>query len=76
MIDHSLSGSTTARDVLGADAVLAALRRHVGHQLRCARVSCPDVAGYVVETVSLRCEDCGEVVLEGVQRLLKRRVRR
>jgi len=51
--------------------VYAALKRHVGHSLVCARKS-SDVAGYVVETVALRCDDCGEVILEGTQRILKR----
>lgn len=55
-----------------ADAVLALLRRHVGHQLLCARETSGDIAGYVVETVSLRCTDCGEAILEGTQRLLKK----
>jgi len=55
-----------------SDAILAELRRHVGHTLRCKRETTGDVAGYVVETVQLRCEDCGDVVLEGVQRLLRK----
>lgn len=55
-----------------SDELLAELRRHVGHTLRCKRETTGDVAGYVVETVQLRCEDCGDVILEGVQRLLKR----
>ena len=54
------------------DELLAELRRHVGHTLRCKRETTGDVAGYVVETVQLRCEDCGDVVLEGVQRLLRK----
>jgi len=48
------------------------LRRHVGHQLRCARETTGEVSGYVVETVVLRCEDCGEVVLEAMKRVRKR----
>jgi hypothetical protein len=55
-----------------SDELLAERRRHVGHTLRCKRETTGDVAGYVVETVQLRCEDCGDVILEGVQRLLKR----
>jgi len=51
--------------------LLVSLRRHVGHQFRCARET-NDVAGYSVETVALRCEDCGEVVVEATARLLKR----
>ena len=58
---------------LTADALLGELRRHVGHTLRCKRETTGDVAGYAVDTVALRCEDCGEVILEGVQRLLKRK---
>lgn len=54
------------------DDVVTELRRHVGHSLRCVRETTGDVAGYVVETVALRCEDCGEVVLEATQRVLKR----
>jgi len=39
------------------------LLRHVGHTLRCATESY-QVDVYTVETVALRCEDCGEVVME------------
>ena len=39
------------------------LRRHVGHTLRCARES-NTAAGFTFETVSIRCEDCGEVLVE------------
>ena len=59
-----------------AEVLAATLRRHVGHRLRCARESTGEVAGYVVETVALRCDDCGEVVLEAVQRQFKRTRRR
>jgi hypothetical protein len=59
-------------DELGTAAVLARLRRHVGHTLRCSRETSGDVAGYVVETVALRCDDCNEIVLEAIQRLLAR----
>jgi hypothetical protein len=48
------------------------LRRHVGHQLRCARETSGDVSGFTVETVVLRCEDCGEVVLEATKKIHKR----
>jgi len=53
-------------------AVVARLRRHVGHRLRCARETTGDLAGYVVESVQLLCDDCGESILEGTQRLLKK----
>ena len=63
--------------MMRTDERLAALRRHVGHTLRCVREKSGDpVAGYVIDTVALRCEDCGEVILEGVQRLLKKRAKR
>jgi hypothetical protein len=39
------------------------LLRHVGHTLRCAREAY-SVSVYTVDTVALRCEDCGEVVIE------------
>lgn len=54
------------------DELLAVLRRHVGHSLRCVKESTGDVSGFVVDTVQLRCDDCGEVVIEAMQRLLKR----
>jgi hypothetical protein len=54
------------------DDLVDRLRRHVGHSLRCVKESSGVVEGYVVETVALRCDDCGEVVLEAVRRLLKR----
>jgi hypothetical protein len=56
--------------------LIASLRRHVGHQLRCARETSGNIGGYVVETVALRCDDCGEVVIEATQQLLKRSRRR
>ena len=49
-------------------ALVVILRRHVGHSLRCVRQSCT-VAGWVMETVAIRCEDCGEIVIEGTERL-------
>lgn len=52
------------------EELVAELRRHVGHVLRCSVADSGDVAGYVVETIAIRCEDCGEVVLEAVQRVL------
>ena len=58
---------------IGDELLAVTLRRHVGHSLRCVRESTGDVGGFVLETVALRCDDCGEVVLEAVQRLLKRR---
>jgi hypothetical protein len=58
---------------IGDDLLAATLRRHVDHALRCARATTGDIGGVVLETVSLRCDDCGEVVLEAVQRLLKRK---
>lgn len=57
---------------IGDELLAATLRRHVGHSLRCVRESTGDIAGFVVDTISLRCDDCGEVVLEAVQRQLKR----
>jgi len=53
------------------DELLAQLRRHDGHQLRCARDR-NAVGECIVETVALRCEDCGESVLESVQQVRKR----
>jgi hypothetical protein len=51
-----------------------ALKRHVGHTLRCERSEClMDREGFVLETLALRCDDCGEVVIETVNRLEKRR---
>jgi len=41
----------------------AVLRRHVGHSLRCVRESYTD-ATWSVDAVVLRCEDCGEVLIE------------
>ena len=42
------------------------LRRHVGHTLRCVRYS--NAAGNVtLETVSIRCDDCGEVLVEAAE---------
>jgi len=57
------------------DELLVALRRHVGHTLRAVRER-SSADDYTIDTVALRCEDCGEVLLEGVQRLLKKRVKR
>jgi len=59
-----------------SDQLLITLRRHQGHVLRCDRQTTGDLDGYVVETLALRCEDCGEVILEGIQRLLKRAAQR
>ena len=61
--------------MMRADELLGALRRHVGHTLRCVREK-SGADEYVIDTVALRCEDCGEVILEGVQRLLKKRAKR
>ena len=38
------------------------LHRHVGHRLVCAHESCK-VGGFKVDTVSLRCDDCGEILI-------------
>jgi hypothetical protein len=67
-----------SREVRGAvdRRLVTALDRHVGHQLTCARETTGDVAGIVVESLSLRCDDCGEVVLEGVKRRVPGRGRR
>ena len=62
MTDPFSSASTTADD--GAPALVARLVRHVGHQLRVVRETSGNVAGYVVEAVTLRCEDCSEPILE------------
>ena len=52
---------------IGDELLAATLRRHVGHQVRCVRETCgAGVAGLEIETVALRCEDCGEAVLEAV----------
>jgi hypothetical protein len=68
------SGGLVVGDVVAtlSDQLLITLRRHQGHVLRCDRQTTGDLDGYVVETLALRCEDCGEVILEGIQRLLKR----
>jgi hypothetical protein len=55
--------------------LIAQLRRHVGHQLRCARET-SGIDKYVIETVALRCEDCGEVVIEATQQLARLRSER
>lgn len=65
----------TIGDDIRTDELLARLRRHVGHTLRCSRETTGAVGSYVVETVGLRCEECGEVVLEAMQRVLKRAAR-
>jgi hypothetical protein len=59
------------RRAMKTDPVLARLRRHVGHQLRCIRETTGDIGGYVVETVRLDCTDCAEPIIEGTQRLKK-----
>jgi hypothetical protein len=52
---------------IGDELLAATLRRHVGHQVRCVRETCSaGLEGFELETVALRCEDCGEVVLEAV----------
>jgi hypothetical protein len=68
------SGGIVVGDLVAtvSDQLLITLRRHHGHLLRCDRQTTGDLDGYEVETLSLRCEDCGEVILEGIQRLLKR----
>ena len=50
---------------LTAEILLSTLRRHVGHSLRCVRET-PEVAGFSMEAVAIRCDDCGEVVIEAV----------
>ena len=54
-----------------ADYLWKTLRRHLGHTLRCVRES-NRAAGYTVATMSIRCEDCGEVVLEATDEILGR----
>jgi len=56
------------------DVLMAKLRRHVGHVLRCVRNTSGELEGYIVETISLRCEDCGEIALES-HRVLNRKRR-
>jgi len=50
-----------------ADDLRALLRRHVGHQLRCVR-EVVTLERLTVETIALRCDDCGEVVIETFKR--------
>jgi hypothetical protein len=57
-----------------AFVIFEEVERHVGHVLRCSRDKTV-VAGYVVETVALRCEDCGDVLVEGTQRVRVKRSR-
>jgi hypothetical protein len=52
------------------DELVRELKRHVGHVLRCSRDR-TIVGGYSVETIALRCDDCGEVILEGQARVRK-----
>ena len=47
------------------------LRRHVGHQLQCVRETTGNVGGWTVETIALRCNDCGEPVVEVVKKIHK-----
>ncbi len=54
-----------------AHVVFREVERHVGHSVRCVRETTGNVAGYVVDTIVLRCEDCGEALLEGTQRIRK-----
>ena len=54
-----------------SEELLTRLRRHVGHQLRCVHDTSGEIAGWVVETVALRCDDCGEVVLEATKQVRK-----
>jgi hypothetical protein len=62
-------------DALTPAAFVQVIGRHVGHTLRCARESTGQVGGWLVETVALRCDDCGEVLLEGIVRTYARRRR-
>jgi len=61
-----------------ADEELATtLRKHVGHQVRCLSEKVAAVnmrtrtfsATDGVETISIRCDTCGEVVIEAVKRV-------
>lgn len=67
---------SVSNDAITVGDLMARLRRHVGHSLRCVKESTGNLAGYVVDTVSLRCDDCGEVVLEATVPQLKRVRRR
>jgi hypothetical protein len=57
--------------------VIETLGRHVGHSIRCARATTGDAfTTAIVETISLRCDDCGEVILEGQRVLSNKRSRK
>jgi hypothetical protein len=69
---------TSRPPLRAADEALAlTLRKHVGHQVRCLVEKIASVnhttrtvsATDGVETVSIRCDTCGEVVLEAVRRV-------
>ena len=60
-----MTGDVTDRKI---DALIVSrLRRHVGHQVRLVRETTIGV-----ETLSLRCESCAEVLFEVAQALRKR----
>ena len=65
----------SGRDTLTPEDFVAAIRRHIGHQLRCVE-STAKVYPFLIETCVLRCEDCGEVVLEAEKRHFKPRRRK
>jgi hypothetical protein len=59
---------------LRTEATIAELRavlaRHIGHTLRCVRETTGRPAapgGYQIDTLALRCDDCGEVVFETLE---------
>lgn len=60
--------SPQRRSLSRGEELVQALKRHVGHTLRCSRARMV-MSGYSVESVALRCDDCGEVILEGTARV-------
>lgn len=62
--------SVAHRVMMTTETVLwKSLSRHVGHTLRCVREGDASAAAWVaagfnVNAVSIRCDDCGEVVIE------------
>lgn len=72
--DNTLRGGSVGCRIpkAAATVVFREIERHVGHSLCCNR-TLQVVAGYVVETVAMRCEECGEIILEGTNRVRQRR---
>jgi hypothetical protein len=69
-----LTSATVSSDT--AQELMKRLRRHVGHQLRCLHETSGAVGGYVIATVCVRCEDCGETVIDGHATVLQKDARR